>query len=145
MDFAAFDSPNLKPLVTVGIDINVSWPDVQKPTTIARFKAHKYLNPSVTALRLFPGITEATVRAFLSEPVKAVVLLTYGSGNAPSNRPELLAALKEASERGVVIVNCTQCRRGLVSDAYETGRQLLELGVVPGSGTNWARGEGTDF
>ncbi|KAJ3322968.1 hypothetical protein HDU76_013780, partial [Blyttiomyces sp. JEL0837] len=89
-DFKAFDSPNFKPLVSVGINIDVVWSEVRRPTAIARFRAEKRLNPSVAALRLFPGITEATVRAFLSPPIKGVVLETYGSGNAPNNRPELL-------------------------------------------------------
>ncbi|KAJ3190223.1 hypothetical protein HDU85_000516 [Gaertneriomyces sp. JEL0708] len=133
VDFNAFDSPNLRPLVQVGINIDVSWLTVLRPTSIAKFQAHKTMEASVAALRLFPGITEATVRAFLSPPVKGVVLETYGSGNAPNNRPDILAALREASERGVVIVNCTQCKRGLVTDLYATGKALLAVGVVPGS------------
>ncbi|KAJ3164569.1 hypothetical protein HDU88_005216 [Geranomyces variabilis] len=133
VDFNAFDSPNLRPLVSVGINIDVSWADVLRPTTIAKFKAHKDMEASVAALRLFPGITEATVRGFLSPPIKGVVLETYGSGNAPNNRPDILLALKEASDRGVVIVNCTQCKRGLVTDLYATGKALLQVGVVPGS------------
>ncbi|KAJ3108160.1 hypothetical protein HDU97_002072 [Phlyctochytrium planicorne] len=132
-DLNAFDSPNFRPLVSVGINIDVNWPDVCRPTTIAKFRAEKRLNPSVAALRLFPGITEATVRAFLGPSIQGVVLETFGSGNAPNNRPEILRAFKEASLRGVVIVNCTQCRKGIVTDLYETGRALLSVGVVPGS------------
>nr|KAJ3422761.1 hypothetical protein HK105_006440 [Polyrhizophydium stewartii] len=133
VDFNAFDSPNLRPLVNVGINIDVSWIDIWRPKRIAQFRTFKAMNPSVAALRMFPGITEATVRAFLSPPIAGVVLETYGAGNAPSNRPELLAALKEACDRGVVIVNCTQCKRGLVSDIYETGRALTNIGIVPGA------------
>ncbi|TPX67877.1 hypothetical protein SpCBS45565_g03482 [Spizellomyces sp. 'palustris'] len=129
VDFNAFDSPNLRPLVSV----DVSWPDVLRPTAIAKFRAHKIMDSSVATLRLFPGITEATVRAFLSPPIKGVVIETYGSGNAPNNRPDILTALKEASDRGVVIVNCTQCKRGLVTDLYATGKALLKVGVVPGA------------
>jgi 60kDa lysophospholipase len=108
LDFSAFDSPNLRPLVNVGIYIDVSWQDVWKPRSIDRFSAHKKMQPSVASLRLFPGITEATVRAFLSPPICGVVLETYGSGNAPSNRPELLKIIQEACERGIIIVNCSQ-------------------------------------
>ncbi|KAJ3217527.1 hypothetical protein HDU67_007778 [Dinochytrium kinnereticum] len=132
-DLNAFDSPNFRPLVSVGINIDVNWSEVCRPTTIAKFRAEKRLNPSVAALRLFPGITEATVRAFLGPSIQGVVLETFGSGNAPNNRPELLQALREASDRGVVIVNCTQCRKGIVTDLYETGKALLSIGVVPGS------------
>lgn len=82
-------------------------------------------------LRLFPGITGATVRAFLMPPTCGVVLETFGAGNAPQ-RIDLTSALREACERGVVIVAISQCAKGSVSDAYETGRTLLQAGVVPG-------------
>ncbi|TPX38001.1 hypothetical protein SmJEL517_g00163 [Synchytrium microbalum] len=133
VDLNAFDSPNLRPIVTVGVNIDVNWNEVFRPTTIAKFRAHKVLNPSVAALRMFPGITVATVKAFLQAPIAGVVLETYGAGNAPSNRPDLLEAIREAIERRVVVVNCTQCLRGLVSDMYETGKALVQVGVVPGS------------
>lgn len=68
------------------------------------------MNANVASLRLFPGITESTIRTFLAPPIQGVVLETYGAGNAPSTRADLIAALREANERGVVIVNCTQCK-----------------------------------
>lgn len=83
------------------------------------------------SLRLFPGITAATVRAFLMPPVCGVVLETFGAGNAPQ-RTDLMDALKEACARGVIIVAISQCAKGSVSDAYETGRTLLQVGVIPG-------------
>lgn len=82
-------------------------------------------------LRLFPGITADIVRTFLEPPVQGVVLETFGAGNAPQ-RNDLMTAFREASDRGVVIVAITQCSKGSVSDAYETGRALLSAGVVPG-------------
>ncbi|KAH9966835.1 L-asparaginase [Russula dissimulans] len=149
-DFNAFTSPNFPPLVngeyhnlerqraqinlsfkTVGIDIVVNWNDVIRQKSLRRFGAHKRLSPYVATLRLFPGITVATVQAFLAPPVRGVVLETFGAGNAPQ-RKDLMSALREACERGVVIVAITQCTKGSVSDAYETGRTLLQAGVVPG-------------
>ncbi|CAM0136054.1 hypothetical protein VKS41_005562 [Umbelopsis sp. WA50703] len=132
VDFDAFDSPNLAPLVQVGINIDVAWQQVLRPVHIAKFKAHTELNSNVASLRLFPGITEHTVRMFLTPPIQGVVLETYGAGNAPA-RSDLLAALKEACDRGVVIVNCTQCKKGLVTDAYATGKQLAQIGVIAGA------------
>ncbi|KAI9486266.1 MAG: asparaginase-domain-containing protein [Benjaminiella poitrasii] len=132
VDFEAFDSSNIPSLVDVGINIDVKWPLVLRPTQIAKFTVSKDLNPNVGSLRLFPGISDSTIRAFLAPPIQGVVLETFGAGNAPA-RPALLAALKEASDRGVVIVNCTQCRKGLVTDAYATGKQLASAGVVPGA------------
>jgi 60kDa lysophospholipase len=133
MDFNAFESPNLLPLVTVGINIDVSWEDVWRPKRIARFKAHKNLNASVATLRLFPGITEATVSAFFAPPMAGVVLETYGSGNALSNRPDILAIIKNACDRGVVVVNCSQCKKATVTSLYQTGLVLLQVGVIPGA------------
>ncbi|CAO3587890.1 unnamed protein product [Absidia cylindrospora] len=132
VDFEAFDSPNIPSLVDVGIDIDVRWPLVLRPTEITKFSASTQLNPNVATLRLFPGINETTVRMMLAAPTQGVVLETYGAGNAPA-RSDLLEALKEASDRGVVIVNCTQCRKGLVTDVYATGKQLAKVGVVAGA------------
>lgn len=76
-----------------------------RPKRIARFKAHKILNPNVATLRLFPGITKETVNAFFSPSIAGVILETYGSGNAPSNRPDILEIIKNACERGILYCN----------------------------------------
>lgn len=89
------------------------------------------MSNNVATLRLFPGITAATVRAFLVPPTRGLVLETYGAGNAPQ-RADLLDALKEGCDRGVVIVAISQCSKGSVSADYETGRVLLNIGVVSG-------------
>lgn len=54
--------------------------------------------------------------------MEGVVLESYGSGNAPDNRPDLLEELKKATDAGVIIINCTQCLRGTVSTSYATGK-----------------------
>lgn len=64
--------------------------------------------------------------------MRGVVLETYGAGNAPQ-RADIMTALREACDRGVVVVAISQCAKGSVSDAYETGRTLLQVGVVPGA------------
>lgn len=54
--------------------------------------------------------------------MEGVVLETYGSGNAPDNRPDLLEELKKATDAGIIIINCTQCLKGTVSPSYATGQ-----------------------
>lgn len=134
VNFSAFDSPNMKPLAELGIHIEVEWNSIYRPWGLAPMKAHKNLDPNVATLRLFPGIPADTVASFLSPAVRGIVLETFGVGNAPSNRPDLLKLFSDASStRNVVIVNVTQCLKGQVhSDIYDTGRQLIEAGVVPG-------------
>ncbi len=130
--FAAFDSPNLPALAEVGVE--VAWRDaLLRPAGAGPLRAVRLRHVPVVALRLFPGITGATLRQVLRDPVRGLVLETYGSGNAPSRDPDLLAALAEASARGVVIVNVTQCLRGHVRmDTYAAGRGLQAAGVVSG-------------
>ncbi|KXJ29966.1 L-asparaginase [Exaiptasia diaphana] len=131
--FNAFDSPNLPPLATMKVKIDVLWDAIFRCNNNKALCVHTHMNPNVGLLRLFPGITVATVKAFLQEPMQGVVLQTYGSGNAPNNRDDIISEFKKATERGVIIVNCTQCIRGVVVDDYATGRNLLDAGVIPGS------------
>ncbi|CAN9502159.1 unnamed protein product [Ophioblennius macclurei] len=130
--FNAFSSPNLAPLATAEVDITINWDMVWRDTTMSKFRVNTELNRNVGLLRLFPGITASTVKAFLQPPMQGVVLETYGSGNAPDNRPDLLEELKAATDAGVIIVNCTQCLRGTVSMSYATGKALMDAGLISG-------------
>ncbi|XP_046904546.1 60 kDa lysophospholipase [Hypomesus transpacificus] len=130
--FHAFCSPNLGPLADVEVDIKINWDTVWRPNTTERFRVRPEVNRNVGLLRLFPGITTQTVIAFLQSPLEGAVLETYGSGNAPDNRPDLLAELKKATDRGVIIMNCTQCLRGTVNPTYATGKVLMDAGLIPG-------------
>ncbi|XP_067290391.1 60 kDa lysophospholipase-like [Pseudorasbora parva] len=130
--FNGFASPNLPPLANAEVDININWDTVWRPSTPAKFTVNTQLNQNVGLLRLFPGITTDTVKAFLMAPMEGVILETYGSGNAPDNRQDLLNEIRNATDRGLIIVNCTQCLRGTVTISYATGQALSKAGVVAG-------------
>jgi len=69
----------------------------------------------------------------LQPPLRGLILETYGSGNGPTSNKSFVRALAEANERGVVIINCTQCLRGTVDQSkYATGAELAEVGVLSG-------------
>ena len=104
----AFESPNLSPLATVGINIHVDYKAIWKAGTISALDVHSNLCRDVVLLRLFPSIRTETIKHFLSPPIKGVVLQCYGAGNMPSNREDIIQALTEATEEGVIIVSCTQ-------------------------------------
>ncbi len=81
---------------------------------------------------MYPGISPEVIRNALKQPVNAMILLTFGVGNAPQNK-ELLGLLREATERGVVVLNLTQCLAGKVNmGGYATGCALAEAGVLSG-------------
>lgn len=131
--FAAFDSPNFPPLGTVGIDIEVNWDLVRRGKRRRKLQVHELAAPVVSALRLFPGISSDLVRNILRPPLQGLVLEAYGVGNGPDKNREFIAALAEATARGVVIVDCTQCLEGTVDlHEYATGSALARAGVVSG-------------
>ncbi len=128
----AFASPNFGPLAEAGIDLTVHR-ERALPMPTGALHVDARLSPHVAALRLYPGITREILANFLRPPLEGLVLETYGSGNAPDARADLMAELASASQRGVVIVNVTQCLRGTVNEAYQAGRALAEIGVLPGA------------
>lgn len=130
--FAAFASPNFPPLATTGIDIKVNWNLARTAPQPAReLLVHERMDPSVGVLRLFPGMTGETIRNFLRPPLKGVVIQAFGEGNGPTDNPEIMAALEDANNRGLVIVATTQCWMGTVDlTAYATG--LARAGAVSG-------------
>lgn len=132
-NFNAFSSFNYPPLATVGIHIKYEHSYIKKITSKQRFKAHYLFDPNVAIITLFPGIQESIVTpAFKNTSVKAIVLRTYGAGNAPQ-KPWLIELIKEATARKVIIINITQCDAGTVEmQRYETGLHLLEAGVLSG-------------
>jgi len=131
--FEAFASPNFPALGSVGIEIKVNWDLVLPPAQTSEPVVVRPMSASrVAVLRLFPGISADIVRNVLQPPIKGLVLETYGIGNGPQD-PELINALKTASERGIVIVNCTQCIKGSVNmEDYATGSALAQSGVISG-------------
>ncbi|MFV0546669.1 MAG: asparaginase [Bacteroides sp.] len=132
-NFNAFQSFNYPVLAEAGIHIKFNNVQIQ-PNGIKRsLKPHYLLDTNVAILKLFPGIQENVVTSILNiEGLKGLVFETYGSGNAP-RKEWFIRRLCEASARGIVIVNVTQCNAGTVEmERYETGYQLLQAGVVSG-------------
>ena len=132
-NFNAFRSYNYPTLATAGIHIKYEYERIHKPDLSKQLKPHYLYDTNVIVLTLFPGIQENLIRNLLHTPgLRAVVLKTYGSGNAPQ-KPWFIHALKEATERGIVIVNISQCPTGMVEmGRYETGLHLLDAGVISG-------------
>ncbi|CAL4059591.1 unnamed protein product [Meganyctiphanes norvegica] len=127
-----FDSPNMSPLASAGISIMVDYSLIFRQTKLEKFAACDKMCRHVGLLRIFPSISAENVRSFLQPPTKGAVIQTYGAGNMPSNRKDILEALIEATTRGVIIVNITQCLHGTVETLYETGEALAEANVISG-------------
>lgn len=130
--FNAFISGNYPVLAEVGVHIRYYHHLISKPN-FKKLKVHKTLDPNVVILKLFPGITGSVVRSVCGiQGIKAVVMETFGSGNAPTD-PGFIGALKEAIASGILVFNVTQCKGGSVEiGKYETSAELGKIGVVGG-------------
>lgn len=133
-NFDAFSSNNYPELAKIGLDITFNrealW---RSPVKDAPLDVHYDMDTNVTYLDLFPGIKEGTVRHMLNAPgLKGVVLKTFGAGNGPGEE-WFSDAIREAVDRGIVVLNITQCPNGEVNPKrYKTGLELAEAGAVSG-------------
>lgn len=131
--FTAFESFNYPPLAEAGIDIHYHPERILQPDPGLPLRVHYSFDANVIVMSLFPGYSEAIARQLFSIPgLRAIVMRTFGSGNAPQS-DWLLHYLREASDRGVVIVNISQCVNGTVQmNRYDPGLSLLQAGVISG-------------
>jgi L-asparaginase len=131
----AFASFNYAPLADVGVNTQYNNAAIANfaPQSLGEFHISASLSNDVVVVKLFPGIGPATLRAMLLESgARGVVLETYGAGNAPTSS-WFVELVEEAIQRGVIVVNVSQCKDGAVQmHLYETGLALQEAGVVSG-------------
>jgi L-asparaginase len=132
-NFNAFISPNYPTLIESGVNLKI-FSELFLPKTVqGKLKIHKNLDTDVVIIKMFPGITETILSAIFHIPqLKGIVLETYGSGNAPTEK-WFLTLLNNAIKNGLHIVNVTQCAIGNVTmGKYETSTVLKEIGVISG-------------
>ncbi|MGB0867370.1 MAG: asparaginase [Granulosicoccaceae bacterium] len=129
--FDAFESPNLPPLARAGIQIRRS--SVATLDPCGNFAVQTITPQPVAVVTLYPGISEQLIAHALQAPVKALILRSFGVGNAPRS-PELLQIFADARDRGVLVLNLSQCHAGQVAmGSYATGSALAQAGVTSGS------------
>lgn len=131
--FEAFDSPNFPPLGIAGTEVEVFAERIRPVAVPHEFQLCPLATARIATIRLFPGLSADVVRHVFDQPLEAVILQTFGVGNGPTNDRPLMEAIAAASERGIVVVNLTQCHQGHVAMAeYATGGALADAGVVSG-------------
>ncbi|MDL5049345.1 asparaginase [Oscillatoria amoena NRMC-F 0135] len=133
MQFDAFDSGNYPALAKAGVKMDYNYAAIRRPGS-GSLKLHTRFEPQVAILKLFPGISKQVFQSVLSiEGLKAVILETYGSGNAPTI-PWLISGLEEATRKGILVLNVSQCPGGTVMQGrYATSRELVKAGVLSGA------------
>ncbi|WP_223879382.1 asparaginase domain-containing protein [Chitinimonas arctica] len=132
-EMGAFGSPNYPILGRVQGHHEFN-PALCLPRPGAPFRMHR-INAELTVagLKLYPGFSVRLIERMLADGPAGLVLESYGAGNAPDADAALLAALRQASERGTVLVNITQCMSGKVAmESYAAGSALARAGLVSG-------------
>ena len=132
-NFNAFKSNNYPSLAKIGLDIHFNEEALWRTKSIRPLKVQYTLDNSVMFIDLNPGITETILQHQLNTPnIKGIVLKTYGAGNAPTYQ-WFTQIIKEAVDRGIIILNVTQCVNGGVQPSlYMSGNQLASTGVISG-------------
>lgn len=133
-NFRAFRSANYPELAKVGIHIKYNTSFIRYPDRWGKeLKTNTSLDTNIAVLKMFPGITPAVMDSIIDTPgVRAIIIETFGSGNAPT-REWFIKGVKRAVNKGLVMLNVTQCQAGSVDmDAYATGVALKKEGVVSG-------------
>ncbi|WP_395046757.1 asparaginase [Flavobacterium sp.] len=131
--FSAFASPNFPALAESGVHLNVNENILLKNTVTKKLKVNTNFDDNVVIIKVFPGINEKVIQTILSIPnLKGIVLETYGSGNAPTEK-WFVDLLENAIKNELHIINVTQCSGGSVNmGQYETSSQLKKIGIISG-------------
>lgn len=131
--YKGFDSPNYSHLCEVGEDLLFARKYItEKP--LEEFYINTDLNPNIMVIELFPGFQPEILRGIFknNSHIKGLILKTFGNGNGPST-DEFLDTIKEIADKGVVVVNITQCQVGMVKQGlYQASSGLLDSGVISG-------------
>ena len=133
-DFNAFRSSNYPALAESGVHIKYNYPFILHPgENSSPLIVHKNLDTNIALIKFFPGINQSLIKAIINTPgLKALIIETFGAGNAPSSG-WLIDELHRARDKGIEILNITQCRTGRVEmGIYETSIELARVGVIGG-------------
>lgn len=131
--FNAFDSFNFPHLAEAGVNIVYNEDCILKPDFSKPMIPHIATDPNVVVFSLFPGLQENIIRHVFDAPeLRSIVMRSFGSGNAPKHT-WLTKILQNASQRGVTIINISQCLAGCVEmNRYDTGYKLKSTGIISG-------------
>jgi len=134
MHFDAFESGNYPHLAKAGVTIDFNYSAILSQNNQPELKLLTKFDKHVAILKLFPGISEEIFKSILNtQGLKGIIIETFGSGNAPTSS-WLIDLLKSAIQKGIVVLNISQCTWGMVIQGkYETSKALKEIGVIGGA------------
>ena len=131
--FEAFASLNYPELLESGVHLKINRQYLFNPDGKKVLKVNKNLCTDIALIKLYPGISKQVFETIFFTPnLKGVVLETYGAGNTTTQK-WFIDILKDAINKGILIINVTQCSGGSVlMGQYEASSLLKKIGIISG-------------
>jgi len=130
--FEAFKSPDYSELAVAGVTITYNDAKLFR-TELRELRLESNFSEEIALIKLFPGMNMKSLLGMFSiATTKAIVLETYGSGNAPSDAV-LQGYVTNYISEGGIILNITQCSSGsVIQGKYQTSSFFERVGVASG-------------
>ena len=127
----AFDSPNCESLAHAGVSILTNTKMIRPRGEGLQF--WPFNDNQIAVLKIFPGIQFEIFENIMTDKLKGIVIEAFGAGNIPQNDDSIIRVLKKAKNKGIHIIVCTQCLKGVATiGQYETSRSLTDSGAICG-------------
>ena len=133
--YDAFQSPRSPQIGSIGIDINYNLDaSVSLSEAEMRVCERAPAPESVAVVRLFPGFSDAIIRAVSATPnLRGIVLEGFGSGNGPARNSAFLKSISDARQQGIVVVVVAQPLQARVDFGdYVAGSAIGLAGAISG-------------
>lgn len=126
---STFRTVGATPLAMVGDDFTYLTQDYRRRDSSRRVRINTAYDDRTTILYYYPGMKPDLVDALVEKGYRGIVIAGTGLGHV--NKP-LYPALARATAAGVHVVMTVQTLWGYAQMyVYDTGRDLMDLGVVP--------------
>jgi glutamyl-tRNA(Gln) amidotransferase subunit D len=125
-----FKSINTTPIAFVkGQEIVLNTDEYQRRDPSKSVVLKPNFSEKVALVKFYPGLNPSVIDWYVEQGVKGLLLEGSGLGHVSKY---CFGAIKNAVNRGVVVALASQCICGRVNmNVYDTGRDLLAMGVVP--------------
>jgi L-asparaginase len=129
-DFDAFASLNYPRLAEAGVHIKMRENYLLRTHRNVSQAFEPAIASDVAILTVFPGMQPTYVKAVLEQDVRAVLIRSFGSGNAPTD-DWFIGALQAFLNKGKHLINVSQCSSGTVSlGKYQASEAMQKMGVL---------------
>ena len=126
----AFKSVNAKPLAKiVGEKIVMLTEDYRRRNPERKVKLQAEFDDRVALVKFHPGFNPEILEWYVDKGYRGIILEGTGLGHVSE---ECYPAIRKAVDAGVLVCMTSQCIWGRTRlTVYETGRELLSMGVLP--------------